>query len=237
MNVRRPGGQGGARHHHTPPPVPVFNKCWERIICVASGPSLTAEQGFRISTAGLEWKVIAVNNTWQRVPMAHVLYAGDQNWWKHHHMHVREKFEGECWTQDRWSAHRYGLCHVRAVDEPGLCHDFGLVHSGGNSGYVAVNLAYHFGAREIVLVGYDMQLTYGMTHWHGDHPMGTGTLPEVKWSTGAGSENIGRIGDWCDRFRAMAEDLMLANVRVRNASIETALPWFDRCTLEEALCQ
>jgi hypothetical protein len=210
----------------------VFNKHWERIICVASGPSLTAEQGFLISTAS-DWKVIAVNTTWQRVPMADVLYACDQNWWKMYHMAVKAKFRGECWTADRWAAHKYGLNRVQTYDNPGLSREIGVIHSGANSGYQAVNLAYLFGARQIILVGYDMQLTYDLSHWHGDHPPGLGALPKAGYSN-SGIDD-GRFDDWVSRFKALAEDLALDRVEVLNASIETALPWFRRVPLADAL--
>lgn len=214
-------------------PKPVFNKGWERIVCVASGPSLTAEQGFLISTAS-DWKVIAINTTWQRVPMADVIYACDQNWWKRYHMDVAAKARGECWTQDRWAAHKYGLHHVQAYDRPGLSREVGVIHSGGNSGYQALNLAYLFGAREIILVGYDFQRTYGMSHWHGDHPLGMGPVPDGNGQYIV-SGSMDSIGDWVDRMQQMAADLEVADVRVSNASIETALPWFERVDLRSAL--
>lgn len=237
MLQRRPGGRGGpSGRTRVIVPQPMFNKGWERVICVASGPSLTAEQGFRISAAA-GWKVIAVNTSWQRVPMADVLYACDQNWWKMYHLQVQDRFHGECWTADRWSAHKYGLNFVQTYDRPGLSREIGVIHSGANGGYQAVNLAYLFGARRIVLVGYDMMMTYGLSHWHGEHPEGLGTLPAAGYKTFAASgAGDGRFVDWIDRFRDLAYDLREDGVRVANASIETALPWFRRAPLESALC-
>jgi hypothetical protein len=209
------------------------------VICVASGPSLSAEQGFRISSIGPEWKVIVINTTWQRVPMADLLYACDDHWWKHSHPAVASAFHGECWTASRWAAHRYGLNFVQAYDEPGLSRQPGIIHSGGNSGYQAVNLAYLFGARKIILVGYDMQRTYGMSHWHGDHPpfMGALPLPQMPYGLGTVSDPPTGMHDWVRRFFQLARDLHEEGVVVSNASIHTALPWFHTCTLEEALCR
>lgn len=217
-------------------PTPVFNKKWERVICVASGPSLTAEQGFIISTAS-DWKVIAVCNTWERVPMADVLYAGDQRWWVHYEKKVRENFNGECWTGDRWAAYKYGLNFVQLYDNPGLSTQVGIVHSGNNSGYAALNLAYLFGARKIILAGYDFQRTYGRDHWHGDHPDTLGALPAHTASTfsSGNSGNLDEVGDWVDRMNRMSEDLAENGVSVINASIETALYCFRRGDLAEAL--
>ncbi len=225
MIRRRPGGRGVR-----PPPVvqkqPVFDKGWDKIICVASGPSLTAEQGFRISCAS-GWKVIAVNNSWERVPMADVLYACDQRWWTLYHEQVAKRFQGECWTGDRWAAHKYGLCHVQLYDNPGLSLQQGIIHSGGNGGYQAVNLAYQFGAKRIILVGYDFQRTYGMDHWHGAHVKELGELP--------GSDSSDDIHDWVRRFRALAHDLQDLNVRLINCSIESALDMVPRDSLDNEL--
>jgi hypothetical protein len=44
----------------------------------------------------------------------------------------------------------------RPVEHTGLCDDPTLV-SGYDAGTSAINLAYHFGATEIILLGYDMQ--------------------------------------------------------------------------------
>lgn len=45
-------------------------------------------------------------------------------------------------------------------DEPGR------IGSGGNSGFQAINLAAQFGARRILLIGFDMHATSGL-HWYG----------------------------------------------------------------------
>ncbi len=233
MLLRRPGGRGGPVQV-TRPKLPVFNKGWEKIICVASGPSLTAEQGFQISCTS-DWKVIAVNNTWQRVPMADVLYACDQQWWKMYYLDVAARFKGESWTGDRWAAHKYGLCHVQLYDKPGLSVEHGVIHSGANSGYQAINLAYHFGAREILLVGYDMQMTYGMSHWHGDHDSNLPPMPNVNGGRTPLVSSYAEFPMWVARFEDLAKDLHDTGVKVTNCSIETALPWFRRGELAECL--
>jgi hypothetical protein len=43
------------------------------------------------------------------------------------------------------------------------------VHTGKNSGYAALNLAYHLEAERIILIGYDMQKAE-QRHWFGAHP-------------------------------------------------------------------
>lgn len=193
---------------------------WHNIVCVASGPSLSVEQCERVARSG--WRVVVVNNTWGRIPSADALYACDGRWWQAHIAAVRASFRGELWTQDVAAAVEHGLQLVRCVDAPGLGRQPLTVHSGQNGGYQAINLAYHCGARRIILLGYDMQRTAGRAHWHADHPDGWGNAryPET----------------WVPRFDALAADLEAAGVAVVNATTETALHCFPRLTLEEALC-
>lgn len=202
-----------------------FDRKWERVVCVASGPSLSIQQahmlGDAFKLACFGWHVIVVNNTWQMIPSAEALYASDGPWWDMHLSQVRREYRGECWTRSRYHAHRDHLHFVQCEDRPGLTSKPGFVFSGSNSGYQAVNLAYLFGAREILLVGYDMQRTYGMSHWHGDHPSGLSQqLP---------------VDTWVTKFETLAKDANERGVRVVNCSIETALTCFPREELSACL--
>jgi hypothetical protein len=67
-----------------------------------------------------------------------------------------------------WGVHRV---IVERDQDRLLIGNFGVIGWGGNSGFGALNLAVQFGARRIVLVGFDMRLDQGI-HWHGAHPQG-----------------------------------------------------------------
>lgn len=114
------------------------------------------------------------------------LYAADYKWWKHHIADIANDFEGKCWSCDtpnptNWPIKAkvpadpasWGIqaltCHI---SEPGLNREPGFVNSGGNSGYQAINLAYHLGASTIILLGFDMCCNSGKSHFFGDHPKG-----------------------------------------------------------------
>lgn len=90
-----------------------------------------------------------------------------------------------------------------------------------NSGYQAINLAYHFGVSRILLIGYDMQRTGGKAHWHGDHV--------------SGLTNAEGLSKWATRFPALAQDLEREGVEVINCSQETALTCFPRARLEDVV--
>ena len=113
--------------------------------------------------------VIAVNDSYIRYPSANVLYFCDgQKWWNDNCEEVREHFRGHYIV----TSHRDspppkipGVCVLRLTEKTGLETDPGMLRHGANSGYQAINLAFHFGARRIVLLGMDMHATNGYSHW------------------------------------------------------------------------
>lgn len=103
----------------------------------------------------------------------------------------------------------------------GLCTEPHTINHGLNSGYQAINLAYHTGAKRIILLGYDMQHTGGKSHWHGDHPKSL--------------SNAQGIHNWRHRFIALAGDLKRMGVQVYNCSTDTALKCFERADVRDVL--
>lgn len=110
------------------------------------------------------------------------------------------------------------------MDDPGLCLAPPIICRGANSGFQALNLAVHLGARRIVLLGYDMQRTGGLSHWHGDHGRGLNNPSE---------HNFAR---WRRQFEEAAPTLAAAGIEVVNCSRATALTCFPRMDLHAALC-
>lgn len=109
------------------------------------------------------------------------------------------------------------------ADMGGLSRDPSMIHTGKNSGSQALALAHCFGARRVVLIGFDMHATNGRSHWHGDHPQGLGN----------GSAN--RYGMWLRGLELIAEDARRVGLEVVNASRRTAMRCFSRVALEDAL--
>lgn len=167
------------------------------------------------------YSVMVVNNSWQLAPWADVLYAGDLEWWQRYGKDARS-FQGEKWTRCHIAARRYNINHIHRLRGFGLCRIPGHVNSGGNSGYQAVNLCYHLGAKKIILLGFDMHRQNG-GHWHGEHE-GMLSAPNK------------HIIKWRQNFEALAADLKSQGCNVINATPGTALTCFPRMTLEDALC-
>lgn len=161
-----------------------------------------------------------INTSFKRAPWADILYACDAVWWDRYLLEARESFKGEFWTQDPIVDQSKGINRIEGERAPGLGHD--KIHFGGNSGYQAVNFAFLLGADRIVLLGYDMKMMNGQSHWHGDHPSGLNRGSPLK--------------DWVPQYRPLASDLAFEGVTVLNATRSTALDCFPIVDLEDALC-
>lgn len=187
-------------------------------IVLASGPSLTPDQ-FDVAT-GSGARTIAVNST-AFMGVTDVVFAVDFMWWKMNIAALRRaRANPGGWTTCRSSAERFGLNFTRGANERGLGKN--RVHSGGNSGYAAINLAYLFGARRVLLAGFDMKFgPAGERHWHPDHPR-----PCVQ-------EQL--FDEWLGKFSALAEDAKAAGLEIVNCTPDSALTVFRTSTLEREL--
>ena len=182
--------------------------------CLASGPSMCREDAEAVRGRG---QVIAISNTLDLAPFADIHYSCDAMWWRTY------------WSRFEWFAgRRMGLAHpelpagvepLQHRNDPGLGLD--LIHTGNNSGYQAINVAFLEGATTIVMLGYDMQ-SAGQ-HWHAPHP-----APLANFSRG--------MPELClPKFTPLAHDLRTRGVRVINASRATALTCFERIPLPDVL--
>jgi len=162
---------------------------------------------------------IVTNSTYKLANYADVLYAVDFQWWRHNIDDVRESFMGDVWTQDVGAAERFNLNLCRGCYREGLGEN--VIHTAGNSGHGAINLAYLFGARRILLLGFDMREVDGRKHWHPDHP-----APLVQKQ---------QFGEWIHKFKKTAEDAKRLGVEIINCTPGSALPWFPMSTIEQEL--
>lgn len=190
-------------------------------VVVAAGPSMNLIDMDQVRRAE-GWNVLVVNCSFRLAPWAKALYAGDLNWWKVYGDEAAI-FEGEKWTRCPYAALGYRLHMVKSRDGQGLCKEGRTVHIGGNSGYQAINLAWHFGAKKIILLGFDMHRRDG-GHWHGEHE-GEGMISAPK----------SHIMAWRRAFTQLAMDLRAEGVQVFNSTPGTALSCFKQVPLTKAL--
>jgi len=142
------------------------------VFIIGGGPSLK-----EMGSLSCIWHrpVIGVNNAFELGPWIDVIYFGDRPWWKRHGVRAlahpgmivtsynsrKGLLHPDIKTMGR--ANRQGL-HWRSNTQ--LCWN-------RNSGASAINLAYHFGARRIILLGFDMKKREGAGNrghnWHEYH--------------------------------------------------------------------
>ena len=183
----------------------------ETAVVLASGPSLTAADCWLVRESGAN--VIAVNATFRMAPWADVVYMGDLMAVRTYNREVRDRTTGQHWTTDS----------VAAQQHNGWNHAPGLMRCG-NSGGQAIHLAAKFGARQIVLLGFDMKLgPNGERHHHAEHP-----APCVQRSL---------FSEWSIKMAVLAKELEASGVSVINCSRVTALTCFPRGNLEDELCR
>ena len=193
-------------------PSPLLDWRDRTAVILASGPSLTVEQAQAVT----HLPSITTNSTHELAPWADVHYACDFLWWRLNYSKVQHK--SACWTQDRMSAERYGIKWVRQDAKPGLGKT--NLRVNGNSCFGAINLAYLFGARRILLLGADMKLgANGKRHWHPDHP-----APCVQSMP---------FGEWIKKAALLAKDLKAAGCEVVNCTPGSALSVFPMSALEK----
>lgn len=195
------------------------------VVVAGSGPSLTPD----VADACAGLPVIAVNDAYKLFPDAMALYACDADWWRVHD--GCPEFRGEKWSSHTVeengrhnnkleTARRYDLRLIEGRDRDGFSFEPNVIHYGSNSGFQAINLALQFGARRVVLVGFDMRLVDGVRHFFGDHP--------------ALLRNGGSYANFIRAFRAAAATLP-DNIEIVNATPGSGLKCFPMMELKDAI--
>ncbi len=98
----------------------------------------------------------------------------------------------------------------------------GEIGWGGNGGFQALNLALQWGARRVVLIGFDMNLRKG-AHWHGRHP------------PGLNNPSQSGVDKWRARLDEQRPFLDMIGVEVVIGSPNSSLTQYRKLPLEEAL--
>lgn len=201
-------------------------------VCIASGPSLNEHDTAYIHNMRKRDKcrVIAVNNNYIRAPWADHLHACDKNFFDWH------MINGAFKTLDipmittmsnelSGDMIKMGVKVLLKGQDGGLVMDGdNTIAAGNSSGYQAINIAALYGARRILLIGYDCGATVKdnvcKTHWFGNHPQPTD--PSVF------TEQLA----W---YKTMPKALDRHGIGVINCSVETAIDCFPRAHLEDML--
>lgn len=188
------------------------------IVCIATGPSLTVED---VDVCRGRYPVIVINDAHRLAPWADVLYSSDHRWFEFYR--GVPEFSGlKFGVRPLTPKPEWGIAVLKNTGRVGVETDPSGLRTGKNSGYAAINLAVHLGAKRVVLLGYDMGYKTGQpAHFFGEHPEKLRT-------------NVGPAA-FIPFFNAMTEPLRALGVTVVNCSRTTALRCFQRMPLHEAL--
>jgi hypothetical protein len=201
------------------------------VAIIASGPSTKKEDLEQLRGRAA---VLAIKANVELVPWADVVYGCDAAWWRHKKGLVDFRGLKVAWAPhaiDRYPDIRkieietsqdriYPVENRRyrmVFDPPGT------LGNGGNSGYQALNLAVQFGAKKILLVGFDMNDRSGV-HWYGRN----------HWEK-CGNPDAESFKRWSRAFDVAAADLEDRGVHVINTSPISTLTCFRRGTIKGAL--
>lgn len=201
------------------------NEIWPgaTVAIIGGGPSLARAD---VELCRGRARVIACNDAYLLAPWADALMFSDEKWWAWHK--DRPELRAFAGIRAALETAGKGIAGVGAHalrnygPGPGLAEQRDGVRHGWNTGYQAINLAVHMGARRIVLLGFDMKVAAdGRQHWHRNHRMLDG--PAVYASK------------MLPCFATLVEPLTRRGIAIVNATRDTALTVFPRLPIDKAL--
>lgn len=169
---------------------------WTEVWIVARGPSANVFDYRRL--AGKQ--VLIVNNFLIGSDPSAAICSADTPWVDNHRAALAD-YVGEVFLA-HWGADVAGTVHLARLHEDGLSNDPASVCTGGNSGYMALNVAWHKCAKLIHLVGFDMTATRG-----------------------ADAE---KFREWVPRFRDTLPQFAARGVKVINHNMASAIDAFEK---------
>lgn len=189
------------------------------VVVMASGPSMTQQDADYVEGKA---KSIAVNSTFRMAPWADIVYSNDEDWYEAHMVELRRSTSSFFWCGHPHWRHLYVHSIPFERGAPGIVNAPGKIAWGMNSGAAALNLALHFGAARILMLGYDQSWLNGKGHWHPPHPKHL-------------QNRQPGFHRWREWFEQAARDFEALGVEVVNCSRATTLTCFKRADLRDVL--
>lgn len=188
---------------------------------IASGPSA---KHAKVSALRDRMRVVAIKECHELAPWADVVYGCDRMWWRdarglpdYSGLKVAQAAELKTSFPD------IQIIKVRTDKDEILLAEPGVLGSGGNSGFQALNLVAQFGATRILLIGFDMHDREGV-HWYGrSNGMGRSNPTELNFPR------------WRAAFANVAPFFERQGIDVVNASKISDLKCFRRLSVLETL--
>jgi hypothetical protein len=174
--------------------------------------------------------VIGVNNAYQLGPWVEVVFFGDSSWYLNHRSALLA-FKGIKVTCNPRFANKSleqsdGIRYIPKdhAHTHGISPLSDTVSWNTNSGAASINLAVLFGAKRIVLLGFDMKLdSESISHWHGKHIGAKRVSPPFSRHMKC--------------FPLIADDAKRLGVEIINASLDSMIEVFPKMTVNHLLAE
>ena len=212
------------------PPQPEFGRVgppyWSErtTFIVGTGPSL---RGFDFERLRGRGHILAVKQAWRDVPFADACFGLDLPWLRWANADLRALAERmplylaipkPPYVLEHYVPGATFLVRERICDA--LMEDPGVIEAGGNSGFGALNLAWHKKAMRIVLLGFD----YTGKHYCNE-----------RYEARPDGHNSQYMQNWATNFRNTLPQSQARGVEVITASPSSLVDAFPRMTIDEAL--
>jgi hypothetical protein len=177
-----------------------------------------------VSIARGRARVFVIKSEYKFLPWADALYGIDNGWWIANR--GAADFAGLKFSPSPKACKLFNLCQVKLkpraevlTKEKGVI-GAGLRTGGGHSGFQAINLAVQFGAKRILLLGFDMVGGRRLAH-----------------EQGVAKQMSSRVNEWRKAMDGIAPQFVQLGVEVINCTPGSALKAYQTASLEYALCR
>lgn len=193
----------------------------ESVYVLGGGPSL---KDFDFSRLAVKF-VVGCNDAYKLGDeIVDVLFWGDAGWWRTHRDRVIQRYSGVVVSCNSRARKDDRVCYItrksrglaNADDSRGIAWNF-------SSGAASTNLALRFGARYVILLGFDMKLGGdGSANWHPNEV----SMP-----------NPNSYNRFLRGFQSIRDALpeKFPESTIINANLDSAMEFFPKMDLEEAL--
>lgn len=136
------------------------------VTILGGGPSLTSAVAWAVQIG----PVIATNNAYMLTRGPALVVAMDKRWlqWHRQSLQAAGHVVVTALREGATAAYAGALWAMRKESDQ-IWPTTKDALSGHNSGHAAVALAYHLGAKQVFLAGFDMGFVDGKSHWHSGH--------------------------------------------------------------------
>lgn len=191
-------------------------KMWPGATCyiLGGGPSLPKADMNIVRKK----RTIATNNAYQLAPWSEFLFFMDHVWFGEHQVRLASYHGIKVSIGERFKTQK-GIKFLQRGSKTMLSIIPTIVNNGNNSGYCAVNLAFHLGVTRIILVGFDMRVVDSKHNFHDEHQRKM-------------LDNIYQK-EYIPNFDSIKEPLQKRGVTIFNTCLDSDLKCFPFVSLKE----